>query len=225
MGICPISGSTVLDLGAGTGIFTRAWQAWGARLAVGCEPSPAMRREMLRDHAASGLAARGFAPVAGRAEQIPIAANCADVVWISNVLHHIKDADAWIAETRRVLKPGGLLLVRNLFSDLGSISWTEEIPKGAEGYAVFPRADDLVARLREIGGNLVGLTEVPESRGDRTRKEAATWIRDMREADSLLLRYSDRQVQTAIDRLSSVRPNEPLGSSTLGFVTFRFTKH
>src|SRR4029077_16198077 len=29
---CPVEGATVVDVGSGTGIFPRAWRAWGARL-------------------------------------------------------------------------------------------------------------------------------------------------------------------------------------------------
>ncbi len=40
--------AVVLDLGAGTGIFTRAWISWGAKRVIACEPSSAMRREATR---------------------------------------------------------------------------------------------------------------------------------------------------------------------------------
>lgn len=39
---------TVLDLGAGTGIFARAWSTWGAHLVAACEPSGPMRVEAHR---------------------------------------------------------------------------------------------------------------------------------------------------------------------------------
>ena len=63
----------------------------------------------------------------------------ADVVWLSTVIHHIADRHAWAAETRRVLKPGGWLFIRNQFSDLGTTPWAEELPGAARAQGVFPR--------------------------------------------------------------------------------------
>jgi SAM-dependent methyltransferase len=114
---------TVVDLGAGTGIFTRAWAAWGAARVVAVEPSAAMR-----DQARRGDLPANAVMVAGRAEQLPLAPGSADVVWVSAVVHHLADLDAWAAETRRVLKAGGWLLIRGIFADLGTTAWLPELP-------------------------------------------------------------------------------------------------
>jgi ubiquinone/menaquinone biosynthesis C-methylase UbiE len=109
---------TVLDLGAGTGIFTRAWRDWGARRVIACEPSASMRKVALQHGLASNISM-----LAGRAEQIPLAAGTVDLMWVSTVVHHIGDLAAWAVDTRWVLKTGGWLLIRNLFADLGT-TWS-----------------------------------------------------------------------------------------------------
>lgn len=43
--LCHIDGAIITDVGSGTGISTRAWSDWGARLSVGCEPSAASKRD------------------------------------------------------------------------------------------------------------------------------------------------------------------------------------
>ena len=48
----------------------------------------------------------------GRAEALPFAEASFDVVWCTDVLEHLADLPAALAQIARVLKPGGTLLVR-----------------------------------------------------------------------------------------------------------------
>ncbi len=48
-----------------------------------------------------------FAP----GEQVPMKDGCADIVLSSQVLEHVLDVEAYLLECRRLLKPGGLLLL------------------------------------------------------------------------------------------------------------------
>ena len=60
--------------------------------------------------------------IVGDARTMPISDSCVDVVLITQVLEHVPDPIAVIAEIRRVLKPGGILLlsVPSVFPQHGS---------------------------------------------------------------------------------------------------------
>jgi ubiquinone/menaquinone biosynthesis C-methylase UbiE len=208
-------GRTVLDLGAGTGIFARAWPRWGAMFVVACEPSCQMRSEARRlgVPVAVGL-------VAGRAEALPLEPATVEAVWLSTVVHHIGGLPAAASEIRRVLVPGGWLLVRDVFADLGTVSWLPELRGAARARRAFPSIADLARLLGDRDLHLAHTEEVTEARGDRTARAAAGWIRRMRHADSLLLvhrRGGGRSAREAGEPPSRLRA----GPSRIGIAAFR----
>jgi|SRR5438128_755177 len=97
--------STVVDLGAGTGKFSRMIHATGARV-MAVEPVAAMRVELAR-------AAPGVDVLDGTAEAIPCADASADAVTAAQAFHSFNGAAA-LSEIHRVLRPaGGLGLIWN----------------------------------------------------------------------------------------------------------------
>jgi SAM-dependent methyltransferase len=88
----------VVDLGAGTGLLSRALASRGARV-VAVEPDERMR---------AVLAARspGVRAVAGRGEQIPLPDASADGVCVSSAWHWM-DPELAVPEITRVLRDGG----------------------------------------------------------------------------------------------------------------------
>lgn len=110
--LVPRPGLTILDLGSGTGRFsTFLSESFGARV-IGVEPSRGMR----------SLAARNEHPrevrfVAGSAEGIPLRSECCDLVWMSQVLHHVRSQDLCAGELRRVVRDTGRVLVRGTFAE------------------------------------------------------------------------------------------------------------
>jgi ubiquinone/menaquinone biosynthesis C-methylase UbiE len=100
------SGSTVLDLGAGTGKLTRAFVPRAGRV-IAVEPGPNMLAEL-----------RQAVPQAeahlGAAEAIPLPDGSVDAVVCGQSFHWFRANDA-LAEIRRVLRPGrGLGLIWNV---------------------------------------------------------------------------------------------------------------
>jgi len=91
-------GSTVLDVGAGTGKLTRLLLASGARV-VAVEPIEEMRA-LVEDAEA----------VEGTAEELPFTDASADVVTVAQAFHWF-DAERALAEIHRVLRPGGYLVL------------------------------------------------------------------------------------------------------------------
>ncbi|MDQ3607562.1 MAG: methyltransferase domain-containing protein [Actinomycetota bacterium] len=109
-------GSTVLDLGAGTGKLTRLLRPTGATL-VAVEPVEAMRRHL--------AAVADVQVLEGTAEAIPLADASIDSVVVGTAFHWFR-GDQALAEIVRVLKPeGGLGLVWNN-PDL-DVDWVAEI--------------------------------------------------------------------------------------------------
>lgn len=105
----PQRGETVLDIGCGNARDIVPILRAGARI-VGVDLSEGMIGQARRD-----LAAAGYADVVefevGDATQLRFQAGSFDKVLCSEVIEHIPDAAAAIAEIRRVLKPGGRLVL------------------------------------------------------------------------------------------------------------------
>jgi SAM-dependent methyltransferase len=92
------SGSTIVDLGAGTGKLTRALLATGGRV-VAVEPGDAMRAELER-------ALPEVEALRGAAESIPLPDGGVDCVAIGQAFHWFRHDEA-LPELHRVLRPGG----------------------------------------------------------------------------------------------------------------------
>jgi demethylmenaquinone methyltransferase/2-methoxy-6-polyprenyl-1,4-benzoquinol methylase len=97
--------SRVLDLATGTGLVAQAALDLGAAPArvVGLDPSPGML--------AVNRARRALPLVRGQAEQLPFAAGAFDLVTMGYALRHVADLGALFRECRRVLAPGGRVVV------------------------------------------------------------------------------------------------------------------
>ncbi|MFC4536529.1 class I SAM-dependent methyltransferase [Sphaerisporangium dianthi] len=189
-----VSGGTVLDLGAGTGRFSRALAEHYSVRVVAVEPSSEMRMD----------AAAGAGPevgvVGGRAEAIPCASRAFQAIWASQVVHHIEDFDRCAAEVRRVLLPGGRLIVRGAFHDAG---------RPTLFHTYFP---DLVALAEERGRALAALTRALERAGmgaerhDTVVQTSAPTLADFAaqvalRAHSPLRRLSDDRFAEGLERL------------------------
>jgi SAM-dependent methyltransferase len=94
-----LANRTVLDIGGGPGHFTAAFRARGARCYL-FEPDLAEMHSRGRTPAGAVLA-NGY--------QLPVRDGAADVCFSSNVLEHVADPAALIAEMVRVTRSGGLI--------------------------------------------------------------------------------------------------------------------
>ena len=96
---------TVLDLGCGEGAFSAALAGYGARpIAVDVADEP-LRRLRARFPQVPDVRRA----VAGK--ELPVGNREVDLVWAGEVLEHVVDVAALATEMRRVLRPGGALLV------------------------------------------------------------------------------------------------------------------
>ncbi len=112
----------LLDVGCGTGtlIALLAHQP-EAGLLVGLDYSPVMVRRLADKIARSPFAARLHA-VQADSERLPFVDAAFDVVVCCNSLHHYPHQAAVIRGFRRVLRPGGLLILVDGFRD-NTVGW------------------------------------------------------------------------------------------------------
>jgi ubiquinone/menaquinone biosynthesis C-methylase UbiE len=105
-GLAP--GMTFVDVGAGTGFFTRA-----AAEIVGPEGTAVAvdsSAEMLAIMRARNGTQR-IRTVQSSDYKIPLETGCADLVMVAFVLHETEDRARFLAELRRLLKPDGRILI------------------------------------------------------------------------------------------------------------------
>jgi ubiquinone/menaquinone biosynthesis C-methylase UbiE len=119
---------TVLDLGSGTGRFTPALAETFGGPVYGVEPADAMRAGALAQAAHPAVTY-----LAGAADAIPLPDASVDLVLLYLVWHHVPDPAAGAAEIRRVLRPGGRVLMRSTFGDrIPPLPWHTYFPRAAE---------------------------------------------------------------------------------------------
>lgn len=110
------AGRTVVDLGAGTGKFTRLLALTGAEV-LAVEPVAEMRERLAE-------LLPGVRVTAGTAEDTGLPGGCADAVVAAQSWHWF-DAGEALAEAERLLRPGGALaLVWNTYDT--SVPWVRD---------------------------------------------------------------------------------------------------
>ncbi len=136
-GLAP--GMRMLDVAVGTGLVAReAVRILGdAGGVVGIDPSAGMM---------AASTAADLALVRGRAEALPFAAGAFDFLSLGFALRHLEDVQAVLREFRRVLKPGGRLLLLEITRPEGRLATA--VLKGYM-HAAVPLLARLVARSRD----------------------------------------------------------------------------
>jgi ubiquinone/menaquinone biosynthesis C-methylase UbiE len=111
----PQPGETLLEIGPGTGYYTLSLAEWVGP--AGVVEILDLRKEFL-DHVMRRVRQRGLGnihPTTGDAQSLPYDDGCFDAAVLIAVLGEIPDQAAALRELRRVIKPGGRLVVGELF--------------------------------------------------------------------------------------------------------------
>jgi 2-polyprenyl-6-hydroxyphenyl methylase / 3-demethylubiquinone-9 3-methyltransferase len=148
-------GLRVLDLGCGGGLATACLARRGAKV-IGLDRSRASLYEAHR-HTHQLCPRPDF--LCGQAEALPFADASFDVVWCTDVLEHLADLPAAVAQIARVLTPGGHLLYdtinRTWLSRLLVIGFGECLaglaPRGTHDWQLFRTPSELERLLAEHG--------------------------------------------------------------------------
>jgi ubiquinone/menaquinone biosynthesis C-methylase UbiE len=115
--LAPAAGERILEVGPGTGYYTLDLAGWvGPQGAVEILD---IQQEML-DHTMRRAAEAGLAnlePTCADAASLPYENSSFDAVVLITTLGEIPDPDSAMAEIARVLRPGGRLVVGELFGD------------------------------------------------------------------------------------------------------------
>jgi ubiquinone/menaquinone biosynthesis C-methylase UbiE len=122
--------ASALDLGCGEGRFCRMLSAQGIET-IGIDPTAALIDEARRLHPAGDYRVEG-------AESLSLPDHAVDLVVSYLSLIDIADLPAAIAETRRVLRLGGTLLIANLQSfntAAEPLGWSHE-PDGSRRFSI-----------------------------------------------------------------------------------------
>jgi len=197
----PAPGMTLVDVGAGTGVFSAAFSDWFGIRVVAVEPSAAMREHIPRT---SSIGAR-----AGDAGTLPLADAAADGAWLSLVIHHIPDLAGAAREIRRVLRPGAPVLIRQAFPDryepsgpltrdaIETVRW---FPETARMAATYPSLDETCAAFAAAGFHREALEQV---RDWKTTGLADLLSRadTLRRADTTMRSLSDDEFRRGKERL------------------------
>jgi ubiquinone/menaquinone biosynthesis C-methylase UbiE len=182
-------GTRLLDIGAGTGMWARAFTDWYGNVdVIAVEPAEAMRARCLHPRV-----------VAADAANLPLADGCLDAAWLSTVIHHLPDLTAAARELRRVLRPGGPVLIRSAFAGRHhAITLFRFFPEAIRVLNTYPSVDDVQAAFATAGFGTVAFEQVPQTTAPSLHEVAAT-IR--REAHTPLQLITDDEYATGLARL------------------------
>jgi SAM-dependent methyltransferase len=144
--LAPKPGERILEIGPGTGYYTLDMAEW-----IGPEGRVEVfdiQQEFL-DHTIRRAEERGFSNVVatqGDATDLPFEDDSIDAVVLTAVLGEIPDRAAALREIERVLRPGGRLVVGELFGD----------PHFTTFGSLQGQCGDAALRLEERSGNWFG---------------------------------------------------------------------
>ncbi len=191
------------------GMWSHLFAEWFDVAVVGVEPSSGMRRQALRKRSHSRVKYVG-----GEAEHLPLKDGACAAVWISMVVHHIPDLEAGAREIRRVLRPGGPVLIRNAFSGRHQdILWTRFFPSALQlAERRHPSVEATAETFSPAGFEKESLQRVTEVSSSNLREYAK---RIETRADSTLALISDEEFQRGLGELrraAESAPPSPVGA-------------
>jgi ubiquinone/menaquinone biosynthesis C-methylase UbiE len=127
--VLPRTANTLLiDLGCGTGRFTIPLAEQLGVSIIGVDPSQKMLREAARNTRSTHIAYHE-----GSAESMPLGANVAALIFMSNALHHVKSLEKALREMWRVLQPYGIVFIRNYsLENLESLHFLQFCPEAMQ---------------------------------------------------------------------------------------------
>ena len=204
----------VVDVGSGTGIWSKAIAARCGVSVVGVEPSAGMRAR-----AASAHRHNDVRYVAGFAGNLPLHSESASGAWLSTVIHQFPDLRAAATELRRVLVPRAPVMIRSSFPGRhDEHEHFQRFPSALALASSWPRLGEVIALFEDAGFCCDTLERVREPTFD-TYDEFLELLPTMRRSDTALIGIDDDEWARGIaDIHRARRRNErpwPLGLDLL----------
>jgi SAM-dependent methyltransferase len=131
------AGADVVEIGPGTGFYVERWARWGARSLVGLDITAVATERLAERFPADRFPGFRFAQ-SDVTERWPLEDASADIVTAFDVLFHVTDDARWAAalgEAARVLRPGGVLLVSDLFLHGAAFRGFHQVSRTLDAYA------------------------------------------------------------------------------------------
>lgn len=200
----------VLDIGAGTGQLSLALAEAGARV-IAVEPGAEQRAVL------SARLPDGAVVLDARAEELPLGNEEVDLVVCADSFHWL-DAPRALAEFRRVLRPGGRLVVSTLMLAWEAKEWAHEA-----GTIVRPLWERAEHPLLRSG---FALPEVPAGSGFEPAGEEEIPFVHETDRDGLLALFGswsavaalpDEERTEVLSRLAEVLDRHGVGEIELGY--------
>jgi SAM-dependent methyltransferase len=192
----------VAEIGCGTGHWLGAAAALGQAKVIGVDVSSGML-ERARTHAPAALLVRATA------DHLPWADACLDRVFCVNALHHFPAPAAFVAECRRVLRPGGGVLTIGLDPHRGDDRWWvyDVFPSAAPAdRARYPSTATIRARLGAAGFREITTEVAQRIAGELSFDAARSGGFLERESTSQLMVIGDDEYERGIRRLHAEQP-------------------
>ncbi|MET2009962.1 class I SAM-dependent methyltransferase [Microbacterium chocolatum] len=184
----PLRTARVVDLGAGTGKFTRVLRETGADV-VAVDPDAAMLAELR-------VRVPGVPTFQGTAERMPLPDASVDAVVMAQAWHWV-DPPSAAAEAGRVLRPSGALgLVWNIREE--SVEWVSALTTAMGG----SHAEEMLAAGEIRAGAPIGPWERRTWRWVRTLTRSA--LLDMAASRSRVIAASVEERTAILDRVSDL---------------------
>ena len=216
----PSPGMTLVDIGAGTGAFAAAFSDWFDLSVLAVEPSTAMRDQIPRTQAIQVFE--------GHAGHLPLPDGSADAAWLSNVIQHIPELGVAAHEIRRVLRPGGPVLIRagmsgTNYDGIENVRW---FPETARTVDTFPSVEETCEAFAGAGFHQEALERVRETYSTSladflgqvdTLRHADTTMRGLTEDE--FLRGKERLRRAVRDAADTANPETR--SNWLDFLVLR----
>jgi ubiquinone/menaquinone biosynthesis C-methylase UbiE len=197
----PSQGMTLVDIGAGTGVFASAFADWFGLRVLAVEPSAAMRAQIPRTPVVQVLD--------GHAGALPLPDDSADAAWLSLVIHHVPDLEAAAREIRRVLRPGAPVLIRQGFPDRyaptgalahDTIELVRWFPETARTADTFPSLSETCAAFAAAGFDREALEQVRETY-PTSLADFLGQVETLRSADTTMRNLTDDEFCRGKERL------------------------
>ena len=177
-------------------MWARAFTDWYDNIEViAVEPSEAMRARCRHPYV-----------LAGDAANIPLDNASVDAAWLSTVIHHVPDLTKAARELRRVVRPGGPVLIRSAFSGRHeAITLFRFFPEAIRVLDTFPSVNDVEAAFATCGFAIAAFEQIPQTTSPSLREVAATL---RREAHTPLQLITDDEYASGLARLHGAAETE-----------------